>query len=58
MLQKQLDAVNIKLDLLNSKVNTQTQILQQELNKLNEHFIQNPPVNEPIAQKYGTCTLL
>ena len=58
MIQKQLDAVNSKLDILNSEVNMLSLILQQELNKLNEHFIQNPPVNELIAQKYSTCTLL
>ena len=58
MLKKQLDAVNLKLDLLNAKVIMQSKNMQQELKNLNELFSSNTPVNEPVAQKQSTCTLL
>lgn len=58
MIKKELEAVKIKLDILNGKLTMQSKFMQDVLNNLNEIVISNAPVDEPVAQSYGFCILL
>ena len=53
-----MELVHLKLEVLNDKVNKQTEIVTQELNKINDNINANVGVDDAAVYKYRVCTLM